>query len=218
MGEWIIYSPLFTLFRPKLLPTIPLQRQDWPSALVHDAVAVAPTLTQDIARLSRTEDAETRKAKREVRQRLICMLGGGFVGSISVGGDCTANICLKDCLDARDWSCIVGTKCYSIFSERITRICTPLVTSYSKAGSYFVAVSRRSFPRRCKPHRPRHRNLSRLSLASSQDVFLIRRVFDLVHLASILARCCIGIWLVIRETRKLGKSAEAYSRISTSRH
>ena len=90
-----------TLFGPKLLPTTPLQRQDWPAALVHDAVAVAPTLTQDIARFSRVEDAETRMAKRAVRQRLICMLGGGFVGSISVCGDCTVEFCLGGCLDAK---------------------------------------------------------------------------------------------------------------------
>jgi hypothetical protein len=76
------YSPPFALFAPKLLPTMPLQRQDWPAALVHDAVAVAPTLRQDIARLSTAGDAETRVAKRAVRERLRrCMLGFGFVGS-----------------------------------------------------------------------------------------------------------------------------------------
>jgi hypothetical protein len=82
MGGHIAYSPPFALFAPKLLPTTPLQRQDWPAALVHDAVAVAPTLRQDIARLSTAGDAETRVAKRAVRERLRrCMLGIGFVGS-----------------------------------------------------------------------------------------------------------------------------------------
>jgi hypothetical protein len=81
-GGWNTYSPSFSLFAPKLLPTTPVQRQDRPAALVHDAVAVAPTLTQDIARLSRAGDAETRIAKRAVRERLRrCMMGGGFVGS-----------------------------------------------------------------------------------------------------------------------------------------
>jgi hypothetical protein len=73
--EWTAYSPPFALFTPKLLPTTPLQRQDWPAALVHDAVAVAPTFRQDIARLSRAGDAETRVAKRAARERLRkCMM------------------------------------------------------------------------------------------------------------------------------------------------
>jgi hypothetical protein len=76
----ITYSPPFTLFAPKLLPTTPVQRHDWPASLVHDAVAVAPTLRQDIARLSRAGDAETPIVKRAVRQRLRrYMLGYGFV-------------------------------------------------------------------------------------------------------------------------------------------
>ena len=80
MRGWIAYSPPFTLFAPKLLPTTPVQRHDWPAALVHDAVAVAPTLRQDIARLSRAGDAETPIVKRAVRQRLRrYMLGYGFV-------------------------------------------------------------------------------------------------------------------------------------------
>jgi hypothetical protein len=82
MGGWAAYSPPFTLFVPKLLPTMPLQRQDWPASLVHDAVAVAPTLTQDIARLSRAGEVETPIAKREMRERLgRCMLDGRFEGS-----------------------------------------------------------------------------------------------------------------------------------------
>ena len=80
MRGWTAYSPPFTLFAPKLLPTTPVQRHDWPAALVHDAVAVAPTLRQDIARLSRAGDAETPIVKRAVRQRLRrYMLGYGFV-------------------------------------------------------------------------------------------------------------------------------------------
>ena len=80
MRGCIAYSPPFTLFAPKLLPTTPVQRHDWPAALVHDAVAVAPTLRQDIARLSRAGDAETPIVKRAVRQRLRrYMLGYGFV-------------------------------------------------------------------------------------------------------------------------------------------
>jgi hypothetical protein len=67
VGGWTAYSPPFALFAPKLLPTMPLQRQDWPAALVHDAVAVAPTLRQDIARFSRVGDAETWIATRAVR-------------------------------------------------------------------------------------------------------------------------------------------------------
>jgi hypothetical protein len=82
MGGNTTYSPPFALFAPKLLPTTPLQRQDWPAALVHDAVAVAPTVRQDIVRLSTAGDAETRVANRAVRERLRrCMLGVGFVGS-----------------------------------------------------------------------------------------------------------------------------------------
>lgn len=38
------HSPPLTVFVPKLLPTTPLQVQDWPAELVHLAVAVAPTL------------------------------------------------------------------------------------------------------------------------------------------------------------------------------
>jgi hypothetical protein len=79
MGGYTAYSPPFALFAPKLLPTTPLQRQDCPAAFVHDAVAVAPTLRQDIARFSTAGDAETRVAKRAVRKRLRrCMLGVGF--------------------------------------------------------------------------------------------------------------------------------------------
>jgi hypothetical protein len=75
MVEWTAYSPPFALFTPKLLPTTPLQRQDWPAALVHDAVAVAPTFRHDIARLSRAGDADTRVAKRAARERLrSCMM------------------------------------------------------------------------------------------------------------------------------------------------
>jgi hypothetical protein len=69
MVEWIAYSPPFALFTPKLLPTTPLQRQDWPAALVHDAVTVAPTFRQDIARFSRAGDAEMMLAKRAARER-----------------------------------------------------------------------------------------------------------------------------------------------------
>lgn len=78
---------------PKLLPTTPVQRQDLPAALVHDAVAVAPILRQDIARLSWVGDVETWFAKRAVRQRLRrCMLDGGFrKWANSVGDDCTGN-------------------------------------------------------------------------------------------------------------------------------
>ena len=93
MGWWTAYSPPFTLFVPKLLPTTPIQRQDLPAALVHVAVAVAPTLRQDIERLSRTEAVETPIAKRAVRERLRkCMLGGGFRQWImSVGDDYTTD-------------------------------------------------------------------------------------------------------------------------------
>jgi hypothetical protein len=85
MREWTAYSPPFALFAPKLLPTTPVQRQDWPAALVHDAVAVAPTLRQDIARLSKAGDAETPIVKRAVRQRLRrYMLYCGFgIGELS---------------------------------------------------------------------------------------------------------------------------------------
>lgn len=67
VGGWTAYSPPFTLFTPKLLPTMPVQRHVRPAALVHVAVAVEPTVRQVIARFSRVGDAETPTAKRAVR-------------------------------------------------------------------------------------------------------------------------------------------------------
>ncbi len=98
------YSPPFALFAPKLLPTMPLQRQDWPAALVHDAVAVAPTLRQVIARLSRVGDPEARIAKRAVTERLRrCMLGGWSVGSkLFVLAMIVLQIVFGDSLDVMD--------------------------------------------------------------------------------------------------------------------
>lgn len=159
MRGWTVYSPPFALFVPKLLPTTPVQRQDWPAALVHDAVAVAPTVRQVIARLSRVGVVETWVAKRAVRERLRrCMMGGEFVGS---GLLALAMIVLLIVFERlfRCW----GLELYSwnkmlqrlstIFNRETTQIYIWLVGPHRQAGSYFVATSIRTFlPHKVQTH------------------------------------------------------------------
>lgn len=61
------YSPPLTLLVPKLLPTVPVQRQVFPAEFFHVAVAVAPTFRQVTARFSRDSTGEPKTMVKQAR-------------------------------------------------------------------------------------------------------------------------------------------------------
>lgn len=74
----VTHSPPLTLFVPKLLPTVPVQRHVFPAEFCHVAVAVAPIFRQVTERFSRgsTGEPRVRAAKASEAKKSIFMMSG----------------------------------------------------------------------------------------------------------------------------------------------